>query len=40
MSQEKYSVRQSILLTLAISVCGWALIISGIAGLYYLIVGA
>ncbi|WP_264373421.1 hypothetical protein [Kosakonia radicincitans] len=40
MSQEKYNGRQLTLLLMVIIFTGLALIISGGAGLYYLIVGA
>jgi len=40
MKYEKYSSLQPLMLALVINVCGWALIISGLIGLYYLILGA
>lgn len=40
MNYEKYSRRQLFLLALAINLAGWVLIICGVIGLYYLIVGA
>lgn len=40
MKYEEHSSLQLLMPELVINVCGWVLIISGIAGLYYLIVGA
>lgn len=40
MKQEKYSIRQVILFVLLFDLAAWALIISGLIGLYYLVKAA